>query len=202
MAIHAKPARLHWNYFLALESDVARVARFVEFQPANFSTFSIELGRILLSASSEIDVVAELVCSQLDPNAKPQNINAYAKIILTSTPKFVTLAALIPRFGLTLRPWDSWTEKDSPLWWRAYNGVKHQRATFFHEANLDHALNAVAALFLITVFYYANQDGYSFFSPDADSKRCAITSRLTPQSALFRLRSALGDFAEEHDLNE
>lgn len=202
MAIRAKPARLHWIYFLALESDVARVARFIEFQPANFATFSIELGRILLSASSEVDVVAKLVCSQLDPSAKPRNINGYAKVILTSTPKFVTLAALIPRFGLTLRPWDTWTEKDSPLWWRAYNGVKHQRATFFHEANLQHTLNAVAALFLITIFYYANQHGYSFFSRDADSRRRAIMSRLTPQSELFRLRSALGDFAEEHGLDE
>src|SRR2546421_703693 len=70
MAIRAKPARLHWNYFLALESDVARVARFIEFQPANFGTFSIELGRILLAASSEVDVVAKLVCSQLEPKAK------------------------------------------------------------------------------------------------------------------------------------
>ena len=49
----------HWNYFLALESDLGKLARFVEPTEANFRTFSLEIVRLFLAACSEIDVVAK-----------------------------------------------------------------------------------------------------------------------------------------------
>ena len=34
----------HWNYFLAMEEDLDRLSRFVEFTTNNYECYSIELG--------------------------------------------------------------------------------------------------------------------------------------------------------------
>ena len=56
---------LHWNYYLALDNDMARVSRFIEFNPANLQVFSLELAHLLFAASSEVDVVAKALCDVL-----------------------------------------------------------------------------------------------------------------------------------------
>src|SRR5438132_12157267 len=77
VTIAATPAKLHWNYFLALERDMESASRYIEFCEANFSIFSIELAHLLFAAASEVDVVAKLLCKQIAPGASPKNINDY-----------------------------------------------------------------------------------------------------------------------------
>lgn len=45
----------------------------------------------------------------------------------------------------------------SPLWWTAYNKVKHHRHTDFERATLKNFLNAVAGLFVAVVHLYPEQ---------------------------------------------
>jgi hypothetical protein len=110
VAILVREPKVHWNYFLALESDVVRLARFIEFREDNFSTYSIELARLIMGAAAEVDVVAKLVCKKLDPESRPRNINGYASVILRAgSTKLPHLTILVPRYGLILKPWISWT---------------------------------------------------------------------------------------------
>lgn len=207
MAIRVKESKAHWNYFLALESDVVRLSRFIEFREDNFGTYSIELARLLMTAAAEADVVAKLVCKTLKPASPRRNIAHYASIILPAEPKLVRLTILIPRFGLTLQPWISWKPDAPPMWWTANNQVKHHRDTGFHEANLGNVLNAVSGLFSLTIFHYALESQRSYTLPDgtvkqsknalsSDPGRESLGNRLQPAPQLFRLRSRLGDIAE------
>ena len=154
MAILASSANLHWNYFLALERDMEVVARYVEFAAPNFQVYSIELAHLLFAAASEVDVVSKLLCSQIAPSAPRSNINAYKAVLLRALPDLPTSQVLIPRYGLTLTPWEEWSGADNPLWWRRYNNVKHERDLHFGEATLKHALNALGALLLVTFHHY------------------------------------------------
>ena len=61
---------IHWSYFLALEEDIQRLSRFVEFNSNNFATFSLEMSHILLASSSEVDVVLKMLCKAFAPNAQ------------------------------------------------------------------------------------------------------------------------------------
>jgi hypothetical protein len=207
VAIRVKESKLHWNYFLALESDVVRVARFIEFREDNFATYSIELARLLMTAAAEVDVVAKLVCKKLKPDSPRRSIGHYASIILPAEPKLADLTILISRFGLTLTPWISWTLETPPLWWTANNEVKHHRDIGFHQANLVNALNAVSGLFSLILFYYALDRQRLFTLPDGTVKRTqsalssdrgreSLRNSLQPEPQLFRLRSWLGDIAE------
>lgn len=154
MAIREGTNLLHWNYFLALEADVERMARFVEFSNNNFGTYSIEMAHLFLAASSEVDVVAKQICYLLDAESNPKNIEHYRAILRRHLPELEGSSATLPRYGLSLEPWSNWQRDETPDWWRDHNKVKHQRGEHFPLANLKNVLNAMSGLFLLVLHYY------------------------------------------------
>lgn len=154
MGIKQLSRTLHWDYYLTLEEDLQKLARYVDIDSRNFNTFSIELVRILQITSSEIDVVLKLLCLKLNPNKNFENINDYKNEIKNSWPEMIEEKVYSSRYGLELIPWENWKNDDNPEWWRSYNKVKHERNAYYHKANLKNALNAVAALLVCTSYYY------------------------------------------------
>ena len=161
MAIQTFDSLIHWNFFLSLEKDLETLSRYVEFCDSNFKCYSIEMARILLAASSEVDVIAKQLCRKIDINSRADNIIRYRNKIKSAYPNLPNFKVTIPRFGLKLTPWDKWNERNAgnavPMWWTAYKKVKHQRDTDFHQANLKNVLNSVAGLFVITLYFYKDK---------------------------------------------
>lgn len=173
MAITEEFKRIHWNYFIAIDSDIEYLARYIEFTEANFATHSIELVRLLLSVASEVDVIAKLLCKKLSPNAPRKDINDYRDVLTSSLPKEIyNLNVCMPISGLKLTPWLNWSRSDNPDWWRAYNKVKHERSLHFAKANLKNVLNAVSGLYILLLYLY-----------EQDAKNL----RLIPNPRLFKL---------------
>jgi len=184
MVIAATAGKLHWNYFLALERDLEFVSRYVEFSPPNFQVFSIELAHLLFAAASEVDVVAKLLCERIAPAAPRGNINEYKAVLLPALPDLPTTQVFVPRYGLSFAPWSNWATPNSPDWWRSYNHVKHERDTYFNEATLKNALNALGALLIVTYHFYAR----TLAVPPAGVLLPKDTTReLKPESTLIRL---------------
>lgn len=157
MAIIESSKLTHWNYFLAIEEDTDRLARFIEFTTNNFSTYSVEMARILFASASEVDVIAKLLCTQVASARKAKNINDYKNILNPHFQKIKKLQVFITRYGLTLTPWDEWKSNQNPSWWGAYNKVKHKRNQHFHEANLKNTLNAITGLYILLLYYYEQE---------------------------------------------
>ncbi|MBM9515229.1 hypothetical protein [Desulfogranum marinum] len=154
MAIHQGNSIFHWNYFIALESDLANLSRFVEFNTGNFRTFSIEIARLLQSACSEIDILAYQLCAHMEPGERVNRIDQYRPILRPGMPDLESTVVEIPRFGLTLTPWANWQSDNTPNWWTDHNKVKHRRSEHFEKANLKNLLNASAGLLLLIVCFY------------------------------------------------
>lgn len=153
--MNSRPASLiQWNYFLSIESDIERLSRFVEFNSANFKAYSIEIARLLLTVSSEADVVSKQLCNTIDSASNAKNISEYREIIKKHFPEFSKGAVTIPRYDLEFYPWKDWITDSTPDWWKAYNKVKHQRDDFFALANLENVLNATSGLFILILHYY------------------------------------------------
>lgn len=144
----------YWNYFLALMEDLEKLSRYIEFSDANMKTYSIELTHVFLSASSEVDVVMKELCSLINPSLTTNNINDYKNIIKANVQDFVNEEIHINRYGLSFKPWDSWSGESNPDWWKNHNNVKHQRNKHFSEANLENTIEAVGALLITVVYYY------------------------------------------------
>lgn len=113
--------------------------------------------RLLLSAASEVDVVAKLLCNKVNSSAKPKNIDDYRDILNPNLPKIKDMKIQIPRYSLELTPWDNWKDDKNPYWWRAYNAVKHQRDLNFSKANLKNTLNSIGGLFCLLLYYYKDE---------------------------------------------
>ena len=158
MAIKSERIEPHWNYLLALDADLAALSRYIDFHRRNFNCFSIEVARVLLASASEVDVVCKQLCRKISPNSGADGIHAYRKEIKAAYPSIPKFKVVLPRFGLTLRPWEEWKKTAGvPLWWTAYNKVKHQRDAHFEKASLKNALNAVAGLFVMVLYLYQDQ---------------------------------------------
>ena len=54
--------------------------------PATTHTYSIELAHLLFAAASEADVIAKLLCKQIDPQQSPVNIDGYKPVITLHIP--------------------------------------------------------------------------------------------------------------------
>lgn len=185
--IEVAKTNIHWNYYLALESDVESVARYIEFIENNFSTYSIELAHLLLASSSEIDVVLKALCLIVEPGSKPKNIGAYKKIIKEKVPTLINEQVVSPRYGLTLTPWTNWNGKANPDWWKSYNAVKHKRNLHFDEANLHNVLNSIAALLIANMYYCLEKSKAEH--PEYPYQFNDITNALKPDPKLFQLKS-------------
>ncbi len=172
MGIHHTKSLLHWNYFLALDADVENLSRFVDFNPANYSAYSIEMAHLMLAAASEVDVVAKLLCNKIRARAGAGTITQYRSIIKKAFPQFSGMKIVMPRYGLTLEPWICWKSNRTPEWWKYYNKVKHERNTYFNQANLKHTLNSVAGLYVTLLHFYLEE---------------ANTGMLIPSPRLFRV---------------
>jgi hypothetical protein len=215
--------RPHWNYFLALERDFETVSRYIEFCPDNASTYSIELAHLLFSAASEVDTLAKCICSVLDPNETPQNINDYRRIIKageesetynlespTATPRTLKeehkqrmseLKVFLPRHNLECVPWENWKEgnldpkNQRPEWWRAYNQVKHQRNTHYNRATLSNAFQALAGLLVMNYFHCRFDLTKADLPRRYEYRGKLVTRRMNPESNFLRFASVYYDNA-------
>lgn len=168
MGITVKRMEPHWSYLLAIEQDLVQLARFVEFDERNFGCFSIEIARLLMAAAAETDVVCKQLCVKHDPKSKASKIGAYKATVLAHFPRLPQFVVTLPRYGLSLKPWSNWSKKkdgEAPLWWTAYNKIKHQRHTDFHQGNLKNALNAVAGLFVMVIHLYEEEATEGLLAP-------------------------------------
>lgn len=174
----------HWYYFVTLVEDLENSTRYVEVDKANYKTFSVEYTRIILSACSEIDVVAKVLCDSIGGVGKYENIADYRRILTKEFQKFSTTEIALRRFGIKLIPWEDWASNKTPVWWQWHNNIKHQRDKFFSNANLECALLAVAGLAVMVSYLYVKElvgnkltsvPDFLFLSSRADQNYGTIT---------------------------
>lgn len=169
---------IHWNYFIALEKDLETISRFVEFCTNNESTYSIEFAKLLMAASSEVDVVLKLLCKL--KNLSYDNINQYRECIKVHYPAMINESIYLERFSMNMKPWDNWNSSNAknPDWWKSYNNVKHERNINYHKANLKNTINSMGTLLIVLIYYYKEKDSMSFKD---------TTRALLPTSSLLSL---------------
>jgi hypothetical protein len=161
----------YWEYFLSIESDLEKCARYVDFSSNNYDTNSVEFARVIMAAAAEVDTIAKELCKLIDPQANAGNICQYASTILTTYPNLVNVEMSINRYDVVVKPWDGWSNSSSPSWWQGYNKIKHDRTANFDRANLVNAISAVAGLLLILLYYFKKKNGgkteeiSAFYSP-------------------------------------
>ena len=137
-----------------------RCTKYIEFCPENFETFSIELAKIIISASAEFENVAKDLCNLIDSNSSPGKITEIYPVLISEFPKFCEVEVVLPRYKINFKPWDQWTSNQRPDWWsQGYNKIKHSRDASFDKANLKNAIFSMGGLFTGILYYHQKKSG-------------------------------------------
>lgn len=139
-----------WSYYLLLEYEFNKTLNYVEFTEDNFSTYSNEYVKLLLSICSEVDVVFKKIC-EIIATGQPRNcITEYAKI-LCNYHDFTNAKVLFSYNREEYCPFVGWTDTNSPIWWKEYNCVKHHRmdSDNYKKANLQNVFISLAGLYVL-----------------------------------------------------
>ena len=144
-----------WPFYLTLERDFINTLNYVTFSTDNFATFSVEFERQILSIGSEIDIVCKLLCRELQPDVRPNNIRDYFTI-LSALDGFMSTQVSYGIQNYMISPFENWTHETSPSWWTSYNKLKHDRITDcnFKLGNLGNTFRALAGLYAANRFLF------------------------------------------------
>jgi hypothetical protein len=95
MGVKSQTTEIDWNYFLAIESDLENLSRYIEFDEKNYDCFSVEIARILLSSSAEVDVVCKQLCRKIGKSSSAENIYQYRDEIKKAYPQIFDFEVLL-----------------------------------------------------------------------------------------------------------
>lgn len=187
----------YWRYYIELENQVCKTRRYVSFDSANYSTYSVEYIQLLQAICSEIDVVGKVIAQLSNPEFKVDrktNINKWGfevqsvfNGIDTKTIYFDNRVEIIP-----FKNW-KYQKKDgkkitlaegaqNPFWWASYNSVKHGRTNVdendianFKKANLKNVIYSLGALYILEHFLLSTYGGFDLAEHQAS---CVTKSTL------------------------
>lgn len=154
-----------WHTYQNLEKDFIDVTRYVALERENGGTYSEKIAQLLLLIGSTVDSVffemrtSHALAGQkgvagLQQNTEP-NIGQYKEVY---EPIYeLSKVEVFARHGLTnyetIKPFDPFLPKQSPVWWDAYNDIKHEFYQNWRKGTLDNLVNALGALFTLNVLH-------------------------------------------------
>lgn len=179
---------LFFPVYKQLEKELDELSYFITFDKKQLKTYSIKISELLLRTVSEIENISKELCKRekikfYDKNKHIRKVvyfnDYFEKLehIFLLSKKYVSFdldncnenifdVKLVPfkkdkTYTLNGKTKSIWS------WYYAYNKIKHDRVKFFRYANLECLIKALAALFLLNI-YYLNKTFYSETSYDTD----------------------------------
>lgn len=185
---------LFFPIYKQLEKELSELSYYISFDRKQLNVYSIKISDLLLRTVSEIENIAKELC-------KKENIKFYDK--KRHIRKFVNfneyidkleekylLSEKLVEFKLDNAHENIYDSKLTPFfkdkevkgksskifsWYFAYNKIKHDRVKHFKHANINNLIHALAALFLLNI-YYLDKVFYSKFDYNVNSIRDKINS--------------------------
>lgn len=163
---------LFFPIYKQLEKELSELSYYISFDKKQLNVYSIKISDLLLRTVSEIENIAKELCKKENIKfydkkrhiRKFVNFNEYVdkleeKYLLSK--KFVEFKldnANQNIYDFKLTPFFKDKEikgKSSKVfsWYFAYNKIKHDRVKYFKQANLNNLIHALAALFLLNIYY-------------------------------------------------
>lgn len=192
---------LFFPIYKQLEKELCELSYYISFDKKQLNVYSIKISDLLLRTVSEIENISKELC-------KKENIKFYDK--KRHIRKFVNFNEYIDKleekyllskklvdFKLDNANKNIYDSKLTPFfkdkeikgkstkifsWYFAYNKIKHDRIKFFKHANLNNLIHALAALFLLNI-YYLDKVFYNILAYDSDS----IIKQIQDFSSVFEV---------------
>jgi len=164
-------ANLYWSIYKNLEYEVLNLAKLIHFDDKQLSVYSVRIADLLIRCAVEIEAISKELYeknggSMIDEDGKEKQLffdtdcldfleNKWSlgkkNVLIVGTDTYFeneVSRTLAPLFKANLRGKCDWK--------KAYQAVKHDRGKNLQKASVKNLLSALAALFLLNVYYKAN----------------------------------------------
>lgn len=174
---------LFWPIYNKLEEEFKELSYYIAIDKKQLKTYSIKIADLILRTVAECENIAILICKSeyIKFRDKRGHIrkNVYFDEYIEALNNIFKLNQKLIRttyinidenaFDMKLQPFKkaklkvNGKEKQIIPWYNAYNKIKHDRVRYFRLANLENLINALAALFMLNVYFknevfYEEQD--------------------------------------------
>jgi len=189
MYIQFKQPLNYWKYFLSIEEELINTSKYVEFDNDNMRVFSTEFTKIILTASSEVDVLLAEISKLYGLTKKKPNFKDHFNIINKHVISLMSENVYLKNYGLIVSPFADWNDSEELAWHKSYNKLKHKRGTHYKEGNLENALLSVGALFTTSIHYYLCKAEIK--NPEHRITLLSVIKSIEPKSKLFKFTNPL-----------
>lgn len=157
--------KVYWKQYRLLERELIQTDDYVSIDRENYNTFSNQYMKLLLTICSEIDSIAEVLCSIYNDKL-PYGIKNKLDTLIEEFPnlKEYRVNTRYPYDIKNITPMVKFSDSISD-WWQAYNDIKHRRMGTneagrynYTKANLKNVLYALAALYILNRNLYDSLD--------------------------------------------
>ena len=144
------PSAQHSKFiYRDLEEELEFFLRMVPPVDAHLNVYSTKLWSLIVRASSEIDSQLHSLVVELDSSLKNKRTSFSVFQKYETQLQLRSYGVNLSFNGRRLVPFDEKLRGGKPEWWIGYNEVKHRRLDTLESASLDHALLAVAGLYIV-----------------------------------------------------
>ena len=150
---------MYWRYYLSIEKMMKNTSQYVCPSKQNKNTYSDEFMKIILLSCSEIDSILKVICKENNVILKDKDYNMYEYAKVLETQDDIKGWAFSPVCDTSSRdksfvcfPFknlDSQKPYAGLSWWEAYQKLKHNRVENAIIGNLENAVYAITAHFVL-----------------------------------------------------
>ncbi|HRG34235.1 MAG TPA: hypothetical protein PLN76_13245 [Saprospiraceae bacterium] len=159
----------YWTVYKNLEKELIELSYLIHIDDHQLDIYSIKIAELLLRTSVEIESISKALYFK-NGGTKPDDINLFFDTdcidLLESkwqlSKKQVQISSPNLYFTLpenqVLTPLKKANKRGtgSSDWQKAYQAIKHNRVTSLPKANLKHLIRAMAALYLLNIYFNDN----------------------------------------------
>lgn len=142
--------------FLLIQKDLQTVFDYIEPSNENSKCYSFRIHEIIMRSCIEIEANFKSILAanryHKSKNAKARNMDIKDYFKINQNHRLCSYKVKLPfwRGDRNIRsPFKEWISGHSLSWYNSYNNTKHNRDKNFQEANLDNAIDAVCALYIV-----------------------------------------------------
>lgn len=175
---------LYWSVYKNLEKEVLELSQWVYIDDGQLDTYSVKTADLLMRTAVEIESLAKALYFK-HGGTKPDDNNLYfdKDCLKLLQDKFIigTKVVLVSDVfqyctkdeNIKLTPLQNSWKMGKCDWKKAYQAIKHDRYNELRRGNIKHLLRALAALFILNL-YFSDR----VFALSTDSKAAGLDSRM------------------------
>ncbi len=160
---------LYWSVYENLESEVLALADSIMFDDTQLKVYSLEIGDLIVRCAVDIESISKELYFQnggqfpvFDKSGKERDLYFDTDCLDLLIKKWnidkkkLHVSSLKMDFSsqnLVLTPLEKSNQRGKCQWKKAYQAIKHNRATSLKQANVKNLLNALGALYILNLYY-------------------------------------------------